>query len=87
MKRRRSGGLYDANSIAPSTALSENMSEKGSDPLEAIRFHWLFLLAREGQTPFRTGSELLFGDALQIEFVEPQVFVGNIELNTLENAA
>jgi len=35
----------------------ESLSEKGSDPLEASRFHWFFGLAGEGQTPFRIGSE------------------------------
>jgi len=28
----------------------------GSDPLEASRFHWVFGLAGEGQTPFQIGS-------------------------------
>jgi len=34
----------------------KSLSEKGSDPLEASRFHWLFCLAGEGQAPFRIGS-------------------------------
>ncbi len=43
--------------LSPSQSGSKNLSEKGSDPLEAIRFHWFFLLAGEGQTPFQTGSK------------------------------
>lgn len=33
--------------------VATSLSEKGSDPLEANRFHLLFCLAGEGQTPFR----------------------------------
>lgn len=36
---------------------SESLSEKGSDPLEASRLHWMFGLAGEGLTPFRTDSK------------------------------
>jgi len=37
--------------------VDESLSEKGADPLEARRFHWVFGLAGHGQTPFRIGSE------------------------------
>ena len=44
-------------SIVP--ACSESPSEKGSDPLEAAEFHEFFVVAGEGQTPFRMGSRLV----------------------------
>ncbi len=40
----------------PQTA-AKSLSKKGSDPLEASRFHSVFVLAGEGLTPFRTGSK------------------------------
>ncbi len=46
-----------AKSIVP--ACSESPSEKGSDPLEAAEFHEFFVVAGEGQTPFRMGSRLV----------------------------
>jgi len=36
---------------------AQRLSEKGSDPLAASRFHWVFGLAGEGQTPFRIGAQ------------------------------
>ena len=47
----------NAKSIVP--ACSESPSEKGSDPLEAAEFHEFFVVAGEGQTPFRIGSRLV----------------------------
>ena len=44
-----------AKSIVP--ASSESPSEKGSDPLEVAEFHEFFVVAGEGQTPFRKGSD------------------------------
>jgi hypothetical protein len=35
--------------------VTESLSEKGSDPLKTR--HWVLCIAREGQTPFRIGSE------------------------------
>jgi hypothetical protein len=31
---------------------TKSQFEKGSEPLQASRLHWLFGLAREGQPPF-----------------------------------
>ena len=35
----------------------EEPVRKGAGPLEAIGFHWFFGLAREGQPPFRIGTQ------------------------------
>ncbi len=36
------------------------MSEKGADPLEETRLADIFVVAGEGQTPFRTGSKCFY---------------------------
>jgi len=43
----------------------------GADPLEAIRFHWVFGLAGESQTPFRIGSKRLAGGESSAEAKDP----------------
>jgi len=45
------------SSYVKPSASTESLSEKGSDPLEANRFHGFLDRAGEGQTPFRIGSE------------------------------
>ena len=43
--------------LAPRNGIQvQSLSEKGADPLEATRFQGDFVVAGEGQTPFRTGS-------------------------------
>ncbi len=45
----------ETNSLA---GKGTDLTEKGSDPLKASRFHFVNVLAGEGQTPFRTGSKV-----------------------------
>ncbi len=64
---------------------TKSLSEKGSDPLEAIRFHWFFLLTGEGQTPFRTGSKWGLGRPC-LNFIHVHVFREVVLRSPLETA-
>ena len=47
----------ERTSVLPGSGLDLEPVRKGSDPLEATRFQGVFVVAGEGQTPFRTGSK------------------------------
>ena len=51
---------------------AQSLSEKGSDPLEASRFHWFLDRAGEGQTPFRIGSPPIGHDSPLLHLRQPK---------------
>jgi len=50
-------GFWALGRFPVAQSIAKSLSEKGSDPLEASRFHRVFGHAGEGQTPFRMGSK------------------------------